>query len=472
MSMLPVSAQDRIEKDSLGEVRVAATALWGAQTQRALDNVRIGRARMPASLVHAIGLVKWAAAEANGELGELPAPLAAVISAAALEVAEGRHDGHFPLGVMQTGSGTSTHMNVNEVVARLATDRLGEPVHPNDHVNRGQSSNDVIPTAIHVAAALAVRDELLPALARLQAAIGARAEAAGGQVKIGRTHLMDALPVTIGQEMRAWRSQVGDAAARIEAGRVRLHRLALGGTAVGTGVNAHPGFAARAIALLASRSGIAFVAAPDRFAVMAGQDAAVELSAALRGAAVVLLKVSNDLRWMNSGPLAGLGEISLPPLQPGSSIMPSKVNPVIPEAVAMAATQVMAHDAAVGMAGASGNFQLNVMLPLIAYDLLQSIELLANAARALGRSAVAGFSVHAGELGASLERNPMLVTALAPAIGYEKAAQIAKRALAERRPLREIAAEMTDLDEQTLAKLLDPTAMTKGGIRTGEGGAG
>lgn len=463
--MLPVSAQDRIEKDSLGEVRVAARALWGAQTQRALDNVRIGRARMPANLVHAIGLVKWAAAETNGELGELPAPLAAAISAAALEVVEGRHDGHFPLGVMQTGSGTSTHMNVNEVVARLATERLGERVHPNDHVNRGQSSNDVIPTALHVAAALAVRNDLLPALGQLESAIGARAEAARGQVKVGRTHLMDALPVTVGQEMGAWRSQVSDAAARIEAARVRLHRLALGGTAVGTGANAHPGFAARAIARLASRTGIGFVAAPDRFAVMAGQDAAVELSAALRGAAVVLLKVANDLRWMNSGPLAGLGEISLPALQPGSSIMPAKVNPVIPEAVAMAATQVMAHDAAVGMAGASGNFQLNVMLPLIAHALDESIALVADSANALAARVIPGLVVHAGRISESLARNPMLLTALAPRIGYDRAARIAQRAAAESRPIVDVAVEETGLPREELGRLLDPARLVRGDDR-------
>ena len=461
MRMLPVSAQDRIEKDSLGEVSVAATALWGAQTQRALENFRIGPAMMPARLVRAIGLVKWAAAETNGELGELPVPLAAAIAGAALEVAEGNHAGQFPLGVMQTGSGTSTHMNVNEVVARLAGARIGESVHPNDHVNRCQSSNDVVPTAIHVAAALAVRDDLLPALARLATAIDARADAAGNQVKTGRTHLMDALPVTVAQEMRAWRSQVGDAAARIEAARGRLNRLALGGTAVGTGVNAHPEFASRAIARLAARTGIAFVAAPDRLAAMAGQDAAVELSATLRGAAVVLLKVANDLRWMNSGPLAGLGEISLPVLQPGSSIMPAKVNPVIPEAVAMAATQVMAHDVAVGMAGASGNFQLNVMLPLIAHALDESLGLVADSANALAERAIPGLVVNAARISASLARNPILLTALAPRIGYDRAARIAKRAAAESRPIIEIAAEETGLPREELARLLDPARLAR-----------
>jgi len=461
MHMLPVSAQDRIEKDSLGEVRVAAGALWGAQTQRAVENFRIGRARMPAGLIRAIGLVKWAAAETNAELGELPAPLAAAIAAAALEVAEGRHDGEFPLGVMQTGSGTSTNMNVNEVVAHLAGVRLGHHVHANDHVNRCQSSNDVIPTAIHVAAALAVHADLLPALARLAAAIEAKADEVGAQVKIGRTHLMDALPVTFGQEMRAWRSQVNDAAARIEDARGRLHRLALGATAVGTGVNAHPEFARRAIARLAARTGLAFSGAPDRFASLAGQDGAVELSGTLRGAAVVLLKIANDLRWMNSGPLAGLAEISLPALQPGSSIMPAKVNPVIPEAVAMAATQVMANDVAVGMAGASGSFQLNVMLPLIAQALDESIALVTDSASALAERAIAGLEVHAARISDALARNPMLLTALAPRIGYERAAQIAKRAAAESRPIVDVAVEETGLPREELARLLDPARLAR-----------
>ena len=464
MPMLPVSAHDRIEKDSLGEVRVAATALWGAQTQRAAENFRIGRMAMPAELIRAIGLVKWAAAETNGELGELPQPLASAIAAAALEVAVGRHADQFPLGVMQTGSGTSTNMNVNEVVGELASRQLGQKVHPNDHVNRCQSSNDVIPTAIHVAAALAIHANLLPALARLASAIGAKAREVGDQVKAGRTHLMDALPITIGQEMRAWQSQVEDAAARIEGVRPRLYRLALGATAVGTGVNAHPEFARRAIARLAAHTGFSFVGAPDRFASLASQDTAVELSGALRGTAVVLLKISNDLRWMNSGPLAGLAEISLPALQPGSSIMPAKVNPVIPEAVAMAATQVMAHDAAVGMAGASGNFQLNVMLPLIAHAVLDSIALLADSANALAERAIPGLTVHAARISETLARNPMLLTALAPRIGYDRAAAIAKRAASELRPILDIAVEETGLPREELARLLDPARLARGEV--------
>ena len=462
MRMLPVSAKDRIEKDSLGEVRVAADVLWGAQTQRAADNFRIGRSRMPEELIRAIGLIKWAAAETNGELGELPKPVASAIAAAALEIAEGRHANQFPLGVFQTGSGTSTNMNVNEVIAHLASARLGDKVHPNDHVNRCQSSNDVIPTAIHLAAATAVSASLLPALEKLATALAAKTKEVGHYVKAGRTHLMDALPVTIGQEMHAWQTQVEDAKARIEAVQARLGRLALGGTAVGTGVNAHPEFAKRAIARLAARTGLALIGAPDRFAAMASQDTAVELSGALRACAVALLKISNDLRWMNSGPLAGLAEISLPALQPGSSIMPGKVNPVIPEAVAMAATRVLGHDVAVGLAGASGNFQLNVMLPLIADTLQDSIALLADSAVALAERAIPGLTVQDARISESLARNPMLLTALAPRIGYDRAAAIAKRAASESRSILDIAAEETGLPRDELARILDPARLARG----------
>ncbi len=460
--MLPVSDQNRIEKDSLGDVKVAADALWGAQTQRAIDNFRIGQMPVPPALIRAIGLIKWSAAVTNGELGELPAPLAAAIADAALEVAAGRHAEQFPLGVMQTGSGTSTNMNVNEVIASRAAAGLGTAVHPNDHVNRCLSSNDVIPTAIHLSAALAVRDSLLPSLAAFADAIGHRAERAGDQVKTGRTHLMDALPVTVGDEMRAWQSQVAQASVRLASVMPRLAQLALGATAVGTGVNAHPEFAPRAIARLAARTGLALTPAPDRFASLASQDTAVELSGQLRTAAVALLKISNDLRWMNSGPLAGLGEISLPALQPGSSIMPAKVNPVIPEAVAMAATQVMANDVAVGMAGASGNFQLNVMLPLIAHGLLQSIELLSGSARALAERVLPGIEIHGDRIAETLARNPMLLTALAPRIGYDRAAAIAKRAGAEGRAILDVAVEETGLPREELARLLDPERLARG----------
>jgi fumarate hydratase class II len=456
----------RVERDSMGELRVPADALWGAQTQRAVQNFPLSGLRLPRGFIRALGLVKWAAAGANLELGEIDKVRGFAIQKAALEVAEGRHDAHFPVDVFQTGSGTSSNMNANEVIARLATQYAGgTQVHPNDHVNRCQSSNDVIPTAIHLAAALAITEQLLPGLKELAETIARKAGDVGDVVKTGRTHLMDAMPLTLGQELGAWRAQIEDGIARVHACRPRLHALALGGTAIGSGINAPEGFAARAASLLSLQTGLDLQPNRNLFAAIAAQDTAVELSGQLRTVAVSLMKIANDLRWMNSGPLAGLGEIALPALQPGSSIMPGKVNPVVPEAVTMVAAQVMGNDATVAIAGQSGAFQLNVMLPVIALNLLQSIELLANASRALARSAIAGFAVNSRQIAAALDRNPMLVTALAPVIGYDQAAAIAKRALAEGRPIREVAAEMTDLDEQRLAKLLDPAALTKGGVR-------
>jgi fumarate hydratase class II len=447
-------------------LRVPADALWGAQTQRAVQNFPLSGIVLPRGFIRALGLVKWAAAGANLELGEIDKVRGFAIQKAALEVAEGRHDAHFPVDVFQTGSGTSSNMNANEVIARLATQYAGgTQVHPNDHVNRCQSSNDVIPTAIHLAAALAITEQLLPGLKELAETIARKAGDVGDVVKTGRTHLMDAMPLTLGQELGAWRAQVEDGIARLQACRPRLHALALGGTAIGSGINAPEGFAARAASLLSLQTGLDLQPNRNLFAAIAAQDTAVELSGQLRTVAVSLMKIANDLRWMNSGPLAGLGEIALPALQPGSSIMPGKVNPVVPEAVTMVAAQVMGNDATVAIAGQSGAFQLNVMLPVIALNLLQSIELLANASRALARSAIAGFAVNPRQIAAALDRNPMLVTALAPVIGYDQAAAIAKRALAEGRPIREVAAEMTDLDEQRLAKLLDPAALTKGGVR-------
>ena len=456
----------RVERDSMGELRVPAQALWGAQTQRAVQNFPLSGLRMPRGFIRALGLVKWAAAGANVELGELDKVRGFAIQKAALEVAEGRHDAHFPVDVFQTGSGTSSNMNANEVIAHLATQYAGgTQVHPNDHVNRCQSSNDVIPTAIHLAAALAVTEQLLPGLKELSETIARKAGDVGEVVKTGRTHLMDAMPLTLGQELGAWRAQVDDGVARLQACRPRLHALALGGTAIGSGINAPEGFAARATSLLSLQTGLDLQPNRNLFAAIAAQDTAVELSGQLRTLAVTLMKIANDLRWMNSGPLAGLGEIALPALQPGSSIMPGKVNPVVPEAVAMIAAQVMGHDATIAIAGQSGTFQLNVMLPVIAHNLLHSIDLLANASRTLARSAVAGFAVNARQIAGALDRNPMLVTALAPVIGYDQAAAIAKRALAEGRPIREVAAEMTDLDERRLARLLDPAALTRGGVR-------
>ena len=458
------SNEFRVERDSMGELRVPADALWGAQTQRAVQNFPFSGLVMPRGFIRALGMVKWAAAGANIELGELDRVRGFAIQKAALEVAEGRHDAHFPVDVFQTGSGTSSNMNANEVIARLATQYAGgTPVHPNDHVNRCQSSNDVVPTVIHVSAALALAEQLLPALKELSETIARKAGDVGDVVKTGRTHLMDAMPLTLGQELGAWRAQVEDGVARLQACRPRLHALALGGTAVGSGVNAPVGFAGSAAALLSRQTGLDLHPNRNLFAAIAAQDTAVELSGQLRTIAVTLGKIANDLRWMNSGPLAGLGEIALPALQPGSSIMPGKVNPVIPEAVAMVTAQVIGNDVTVAVAGQSGTFQLNVMLPVIAHNLLQSLQLLASAAHALARSAIAGFTVNTRQVAAALDRNPMLVTALAPVIGYDQAAAIAKRALAEGRPIREVAAQMTDLDPQRLARLLDPAGLTQGG---------
>jgi fumarate hydratase class II len=457
----------RVERDSMGELRVPAGALWGAQTQRAVQNFQVSGLTMPRSFLRALGLVKWAATGANLELGELDKVRGFAIQKAALEVADGRHDAQFPVDVFQTGSGTSSNMNANEVIAQLATQYAGGvAVHPNDHVNRSQSSNDVIPTSIHVAAALALAEQLVPALKELAETIARKAADVGDTVKNGRTHLMDAMPLTLGQELGAWRAQVEDGIGRIHAVRPRLHALALGGTAVGTGINAPPEFAARAAALLSRHTGLDLHPSRNFFSAIASQDTAVELSGQLRAVAVAITKISNDLRWMNSGPIAGLGEIALPALQPGSSIMPGKVNPVAPESAAMVAAQVIGNDVTIAVAGQSGSFQLNVMLPVIAYNLLQSIDLLASAARLLARSAIAGFAVNQRHIAAALDRNPVLITALSPVIGYDRAAAIAKRALAEGRPIRDVAAEMTDLEPAHLAALLDPAALTLGGVRT------
>lgn len=453
----------RIEHDSMGELEVPADALWGAQTQRALHNFPISGIRMPRAFIQALGLVKAAAAETNQRLGQLDAARAAAIIAAAQAVAAGEHDDQFPVDVFQTGSGTSSNMNANEVIARLAM-RAGVAVHANDHVNLGQSSNDVIPTAIQVAAAIEVRQTLLPALAHLGRSIDRRARTLARVAKTGRTHLMDAMPLTFGQELGTWSAQLASAAERIRDGGKRLRRLPLGGTAIGTGVNAHPQFARRVVAALSRRAGQRFENASNLFEGIAGQDAAVELSGQLNGLAVTLMKISNDLRWMNSGPLAGLGEIELPALQPGSSIMPGKVNPVIPEAVCMVCAQVMGQHLTVTIAGQSGSFQLNVMLPLVAHSLLQSIALLAAAMRRLADAAIAGFRVREDRVGQALARNPILITALNPLIGYEQAAALAKRAYAQGRPIREVAAEATDIATATLDRILDPLALTRGGL--------
>ena len=455
----------RTEHDSMGELKVPEDALWGAQTQRAVDNFPISGLTMPRQFIAALGLVKWAAAGANAELGLLPNDVAVAVQKSALEVADGGHDAHFPIDVFQTGSGTSSNMNANEVIAHLATADLGSEVHPNDHVNMSQSSNDVIPTCVHVSAAIAIQDQLLPALGHLSGALETKADKVRDVVKTGRTHLMDAMPVTLGQELDGWRAQIDHASERIRGSLQRLVGLAQGGTAVGTGINAHPKFGEKVAVLLAERCDVKFVPATSKFEALSSQDTAVEMSGQLRVLAVSLTKIANDLRWMNSGPLAGIGEIALPALQPGSSIMPGKVNPVIPEAVTMVAAQVVGNDATIAMGGQSGNFQLNVMLPVITYNLLQSIELLANASICLADKAIAGFTVNEDNINRALGRNPILVTALNPVIGYELGAAVAKKAYADGRPVKEVAKEMTDLTDEELDRLLDPAALTEGGIK-------
>ena len=464
-------ARFRTEHDSMGEMQVPVEALWGAQTQRAVQNFPVSGRRMPRQFIRALGLIKATAAEVNAELGLLDTAVAQSIVAAALEVAAGKHDAQFPVDVFQTGSGTSSNMNANEVIATLATRAANAEVHPNDHVNLGQSSNDTIPTAIHVAASLALREDLLPALKHLAKTIEKKGRSLKGVTKTGRTHLMDAMPLRFDQELGGWATQIRDGIERLKAVGPRIHQLAQGGTAVGTGINAHPKFAGRFAKLMAKRTGIAFDCASDYFAALSAQDVAVELSGALKTLAVSLTKIANDLRWMNSGPLAGLGEIALPALQPGSSIMPGKINPVIPESVCMVAAEVIGNDATITLAGASGNFQLNVMLPLIAHKLLESIQLLANVSCLLADSAIAGFTVNEAHIREALARNPILITALNSVIGYEQGALIAKQAYKEGRPVLDVAMENTRLHEDELKELLDPAALTTGGIK-GPGGAG
>jgi fumarate hydratase class II len=459
------TATYRVEHDSMGALDVPIAALWGAQTQRAVQNFPPTGLKMPRAFIRALGLIKHAAAAANAESGDLDTALAAAIRSAAMDVAVGRHDAHFPVDVFQTGSGTSSNMNANEVIAILASRELGRPVHPNDHVNFGQSSNDVVPTAIHVAAALLLTEHLLPAVSRLSKVLGERAAELQDVVKTGRTHLMDAMPLTMGQELGGWRSQVEQCRERLESVLPRLLEIAQGGTAVGTGINARPGFGATFARHLAASTRLSFVTSPDYFRALSSQDTAVELSGQLKVLGVALMKIANDLRWMNSGPLAGLGEITLPALQPGSSIMPGKVNPVIPEAVAMMAAQVMGNDVTVTIAAQSGNFQLNVMLPLIAFNLIQSLELLGIGSRNLADHAIAGYQVNRERIADALRRNPILVTALNPVIGYEKGAAIAKQAYTSGRAVQDVAAEMTDIGAEELAHLLDPLALTQGGIK-------
>jgi len=457
----------RTEHDSMGELQVPAEALWGAQTQRAVQNFPVSGQRMPRAFIRALGLIKGAAAEVNTGLGLLPKGVGKAIQSAATEVAIGAHDQHFPIDVYQTGSGTSSNMNANEVIATLAnhSGKAGKTaVHPNDHVNLGQSSNDVIPTAIRVSAQLETMESLLPALKHLRKTIDKRARGLGKIVKTGRTHLMDAMPLTFAQEFGAWSAQLASAEGRIEDALKRLRRLPLGGTAIGTGINADPRFGGKVARALSASTGVKFESAANKFEGLAAQDDAVELSGQLNALAVALIKIANDLRWMNSGPLAGLGELELPALQPGSSIMPGKVNPVIPEATVMVAAQVIGHHTAITVAGQTGNFQLNVALPLIAANLLDSIQLLSNVMNLLADKVFAGLVVKQERVREALARNPILVTALNPIIGYEKAAAIAKRAYKEQRPVLDVALEDSGLSEAELKRLLDPAALTLGGI--------
>ena len=459
----------RVERDSMGELKVPADALYGAQTQRAVDNFPISGLTMPREFIRALGLIKAAAAQVNADLGHLPKARAKAIRRAAERVAVGEFDGQFPIDVFQTGSGTSTNMNANEVIAHLAS-RGGVKVHPNDDVNMGQSSNDVIPTAIHVSAALATSEKLLPALKHLKATIDRRAKGLSKTVKTGRTHLMDAMPVTFAQELSGWSAQIESGIARLGDALARVRALPQGGTAVGTGVNADKRLGPAICRELHRATGLRFVPMRNYFEGLSSQDAAVELSGQLKTLATSLMKIANDLRWMNSGPLAGLGEIELPALQPGSSIMPGKVNPVMPEAMAMVCAQVIGNDATITLAGASGNFQLNVMLPLIAYNLLQSIEILANASRGLADKAIGGFRVREDRIREALARNPILVTALNAIIGYDKGAATAKRAYKEGRPILDVAMETTGLSKAELQRLLDPLELTRGGVQGGSAG--
>lgn len=462
----------RVEKDSLGEVRVPADRLWGAQTQRALDNFPVSGIRFSRPFIQALGLIKKTAAEVNAELGLLDSDLAGAIESAAGEVAEGRWDDQFPVDIFQTGSGTSTNMNANEVIARRGNQILEERglkknIHPNDHVNLGQSSNDVIPTAIHISAHLEAVHHLIPGFGVLVQSLRKRTQESDDIVKTGRTHLMDAMPLTFGQEFGGWAYQINQAIARIETCLPRLAKLPLGGTAVGTGINTHPEFASRVASRLEAETGQPFIETENHFAAQSSMDTPTELSSHLKTAATALMKIANDLRWSNSGPLAGLSEVTLPALQPGSSIMPGKVNPVICESVMMSCAQVIGNDLAVTIGNERGNFQLNVMLPVIAHNLLESIRILGAAARLLAEKAIDGMTINEERAREWVERNPVLVTTLNPVIGYDKAAEIAKQAYREGRRVRDVAAEQTDLDEKQLDELLDPKRMVDGGLADG-----
>ena len=458
-------ATTRIERDSMGELEVPVDALYAAQTQRAVENFPVSGQLMPESFIRSLLTIKAAAARANSKLGQIPEAMSQAIEHSVDDLlASDTLMSHFPVDVFQTGSGTSTNMNANEVLANLATKAYGDTVGANDHVNYGQSSNDVIPTAIHASAAIELHTKLLPALRHLENTIRVKADSVNHHIKTGRTHLMDAMPVRLSQGLESWADQIAQNIERLEALQPSIQSLAQGGTAVGTGINAHPDFSVTFCDELSGLTGLQFTPAKNFFTHIGTQDTAVSLSGQLKTTAVSIMKISNDLRWMNSGPLAGLGEIELEALQPGSSIMQGKVNPVIPEAAAMVGAQVIGNDATITIAGQSGNFELNVMLPLVAHNLLGSIEMLASVSTLLADKAIATFTVREENLKSALTRNPILVTALNPIIGYEKAAKIAKQAYADGRPIIDVAEANTGLSREELEVLLNPEKLTEGGI--------
>jgi fumarate hydratase class II len=452
-------------------MKVPAEALYGPQTQRAVENFPVSGVAMPPEFIHALGLIKAAAARVNASLGLVEPAMAKAIEAAAAEVAAGRWDAEFPIDVFQTGSGTSSNMNANEVIARLASRASGLKIHPNDHVNSGQSSNDVIPTALHVSAVLEIERELLPALAHLWQALDEKAHAFDGIIKTGRTHLMDATPIRLGQEFGGYASQVHHGIERVKAVLPDLRELAIGGTAVGTGLNSHPEFGRRMALELGRLAGTSFTEARNHFEAQGAQDGAVWASGALNSVAASLMKIANDIRLMNSGPRCGLAEIVLPAVQPGSSIMPGKVNPVMCEAVVQVAAQVMGNHVACTVGAQWGQLDLNTMLPLIARNLLESVRLLARVSRVFADRAIRGLTANADTCTGYVEISPSMATALNPLIGYDRAAEIAKRSFKERRPVRELAGEMTTLSAEEIARALDPRRQTEPGLEPG-GSAG
>lgn len=466
--------ETRSEKDSMGEMQLPAKALYGATTQRAVENFPISGIRFSRDFIRMLAIIKASCAEVNQKLGKLDPKIAGAIVKAAKEIEEGKHDDHFVLDIFQTGSGTSTNMNFNEVAANVANLGLGsavgtkKPVHPNDHVNMGQSSNDIIPTAIHVAAAMTVQEKLIPALKQLEATLGKKAQAFSKIVKTGRTHLQDATPILLGQEFSGYENQVKKGIERLESAMKGVCELPVGGTAVGTGINTDAQFGKFVSEVLAKKLKVPFREAENHFEAQASKDACVELSGAIRTVAVSLTKIANDFRWLGSGPRCGFAEINLPPVQPGSSIMPGKVNPVIPEALLQVCAQVMGNDLAVTLGGQSGSFELNVMMPLIGHNLLQSIEILAAGVRVFDEKCVKGVEANTARIAETVERSLMLATPLAPVVGYDKAAEISKKAFKENKTVREVALETLDLSAEQLQTLLDVSSM----VVPGAGGGG